>query len=68
MLIARNLIPKATWRKDCGVVESLVPREVEADFQAAVVPTPFFVLATVKSLVVDHVGVVVPGVVPCVRM
>ena len=61
MLIARNLIQKATWRKDCGVVESLVPCEVESDFQAAVVPTPFFVLATVKSLVVDHVGVVVPG-------
>ena len=34
---------------------------METDFQAAVVPTPFFVLATVKSLVVDHVGVVVPG-------
>ena len=51
-----------TWCKDCGVVEPLVPCEVETNFQAAVISSPLLLLVTVQSLVVDHVGVVVPVV------
>ena len=52
--------PHYTWCEDCGVVEPLVPREVEPNFQAAVVPPPLLLLVAVQRLVVDHVGVVVP--------
>ena len=51
-----------TWCKDCGVVEPLVPSEVETNFQAAVISSPLLLLVAVQSLVVDHVGVVVPVV------
>ena len=55
-------IQEDTWCKYCGVVESLVPREVEPNFQTTIVSSPFLFRVAVQSLVVDHVSVVVPVV------